>query len=159
MKTPFHFGFIALILCFFGVGGSALARGNDLAQSKNSAQVREVTRPPTSANLSAEELRARLLSTLLRQSSRKLPGKNGCEAQAGRILGDWVATNLSYFEADQANSIRASCEILPGAIQRCSVEFNADSKGESPWSCGFRFRIDRDLKKIDFKTLECIGTC
>lgn len=109
----------------------------------------------------AEDLKFKLMRELFMMGGHKLNSQTGCQdfvKSKQDTVDRFIARNLSYFSPNQANSISAKCE-QSDVHQLCSVEFHADSKGESPWSCGLRFLFDFKLQKIRKGTFECIGTC
>jgi hypothetical protein len=112
-----------------------------------------------------ENLRYQLLDTLLASASRPLPSTGSCdfkgpEKRPGTLtIGRWVAWNLQYMQPGQANSIKASCHPIKGLRATCDLQFNADSQGESPWACGFRFDVKLPSYQLVPATLTCIGTC
>lgn len=113
-----------------------------------------------------QPLRFRLMSELLKVSGKALPRGKHCdfnlndyEKSGPLTIGKWMAWNLSFYQSGPANSIAATCAPAKKAKARCELNFQADSKGESPWSCGFRFDVRLPSHQIDVSTLECTGTC
>lgn len=108
-----------------------------------------------------EKLRFEILSQLISQGGLSLKGKQGCESFAQskqETVGRFMAWSLSFYSKDQANSVEVKCDKRKND-ETCSVNFYADSKGESPWSCGLRFLYKPKKKQIQSSSIECIGTC
>jgi hypothetical protein len=114
--------------------------------------------------------RARILTVLMTHALEPLKGHPHCASftgvQGGKsTVGGFIAWNLAFMERGVDNAVTVRCEPWQdGAYWRrgrslCEVSFNADSKGESPWSCGLRFERDDATNSVDAKTLQCIGTC
>jgi hypothetical protein len=140
-------------------------------QCKSAAEVTAPTTAPTpkispviDAETAAEQTKFKLLLALGKIGTTKLPKDKHCDFNIGKgkqnvSIGEWIAWNLSFFKTDQSNSITATCKPKKKSFQSCTLNFNADSKGESPWSCGFQFVIDGEFQNVDLSTLECTGTC
>lgn len=102
-----------------------------------------------------------LLALLMENARVSLSGKKFCDSfvkSKHETVGKFMAWSLSFYSKDQANSVQSSCEKINGA-EFCTIEFDANSKGESPWSCGLRFQMRPKRKGLQVKTIECIGTC
>ncbi len=119
----------------------------------------------TFAGQAGEKLKLELMNQLMTIGSQKLPKSNGCESftfggKKEITILDFFAWNLQYFSEGKANSITAVCNQskMKSELQ-CELNFNADSRGESPWSCGLRINRERKSKTIRPDTLECIGSC
>ncbi len=109
----------------------------------------------------AEKNREELLNVLLSNPSLSLKGRKFCEtfvANGRGNVGKFISRSLSFFQEGQANSITGQCDSRESKAT-CKVEFLADSKGESPWFCGLKFKLNRKTSKIDPATLECTGSC
>ncbi len=108
-------------------------------------------------------LRARVLQALMAISREPLKGHAHCDfqtqLQGPLTVGSFLAWNLSFFERGVDNSVGVTCEGLSTPTAVCSVSFNADSAGESPWSCGYRFKLKTRSWTVDRASLECTGTC
>lgn len=108
-----------------------------------------------------EGVRYELLRLLIAEGNHSLTNRKFCEkfVQGGQdTVGKFIAWNLSFYSDKQANSLVAACDGKPGT-KLCTITFYADSKGESPWACGLRFKYDSKKSKVDTSTIECIGTC
>lgn len=108
-----------------------------------------------------EKLSYNLLSGLLAKGTTPLKGRAMCETfvNSGQdTVGRFISWSLSFYHRGKDNSISSECKKLKGHSE-CTVNFAADSKGESPWSCGLRFKYNTKKSSIDFKSIECVGTC
>jgi hypothetical protein len=117
-----------------------------------------------STDAPSENLDYDLVVALLRNANKPLPKQKHCDFHiTGKsttpLLGEWIAWNLSFFEDGRANSLGAACRPSKPGVNSCTLDFKADSKGDSPWTCGFKFDYAPKSRKIDFSTLECTGTC
>jgi len=122
--------------------------------SKDSESKKEV--------FNAEEVKFKLINALLK-TDIALPQKKNCDFHTlnytkSPTVSEWIAWNLSFFKSGKSNSIYFKCDSLDQG-SRCDLEFRADFRGESPWLCGFRFKIDKSFREIDLSSLECTGTC
>lgn len=109
----------------------------------------------------SEQKRFRLLRAAFDASNESLRTRLYCESFVQNqqdTVGKFIAWSLSFYGTGQDNSVRTQCEKRKNG-ETCTITFAADSKGESPWSCGLRFKFDSKTMKLDPKTLECIGTC
>lgn len=115
-------------------------------------------------------VRARIITTLMTHSREPLKGHEFCDSFTGldgtkSTVGSFVAWSLAFMEQGVDNSVTVKCEPWKQGApwkrgkSQCDVSFNADSKGESPWSCGLRFEQDDAKKSIDPKSFQCMGTC
>lgn len=108
-------------------------------------------------------LRARVLQALMAISREPLEGHAHCDFQTALpgplTVGSFIAWNLSFLERGVDNSVSVTCDGLSTPTALCSISFNADSAGESPWSCGYRFKLKTRAWTVDRASLECIGTC
>ena len=104
----------------------------------------------------------KLLSQLLAIPSTSLIKLKNCDVHTDVLktptLGEWISWNLSFFEPGKANGITTSCKVVKKQKQ-CQVEFFADSKSDSPLSCGLKFNMDSKTDSLDPSTIECIGPC
>jgi len=73
-------------------------------------------------------------------------------------VGRFMAWSLSFYSPRQDNSIEVHCKKLKNN-EICSLNFNSDTKGESPWSCGLRFLYESEKGIIQDSSFECIGSC
>jgi|JI9StandDraft_2_1071091.scaffolds.fasta_scaffold457601_1 hypothetical protein len=108
-----------------------------------------------------EKLSYNLLSGLLAKGTTPLKGRAMCESfvTGGQdTVGRFISWSLSFYHRGKDNSILSECKELKGQTE-CTVYFAADSKGESPWACGLRFKYNPKKSAIDFKSIECVGTC
>lgn len=111
---------------------------------------------------SRENLKYGLLKSLMLNASSSLKGRKYCDSfvtNGQDTIGKFISWNLSFYEENQSNSVSATCEKANASFESCTVNFYADSKGESPWACGLRFKHEPKTKKIDFQSVECVGTC
>lgn len=109
----------------------------------------------------SEKLHFELINKLIDQGTLSLKGKKGCESFVQfkqDTVGRFMAWSLSFYSRDQANSVDVSCD-KQKTEKTCSVNFSADSKGNSPWSCGLRFLYKMKNRQIQSSSIECIGTC
>ena len=137
------------ILVFFFTGFSFVEAGFSQA-----------TKAPLSQEES-EKLRYELIGRLIEQGNVSLKGKKGCENFVRfkqDSVGRFMAWSLSFYSRDQVNSVEVTCDQQKSG-ELCAVNFYADSKGESPWSCGLRFLYKTKKRQIQSSSIECIGTC
>lgn len=116
----------------------------------------------TEAAPARQTIEHKILSQLLAIPSTSLVKLKNCNVHTDVLktptLGEWISWNLSFFEPGKANGIEASCKVIKKQKQ-CQVEFFADSKSDSPWSCGLRFNMDSKTDSLVPSTIECIGPC
>ncbi len=73
-----------------------------------------------------------------------------------KTIGDWFAWNVTHFEKGGYNELTSTCD--SSKTKTCRVQFDINSKGEKPYSCGIKFNMNKD-QSIDLTTLECYGNC
>ena len=119
------------------------------------------TRKLLSDHQDLEKLKYEMLSTLFKNAATSLKDKTFCEAFSKNgqdTVGKFIAWSLSFYAEEHANHLEAVCEKHLDT-KRCTVNFYADSKNESPWACGLRFLYDSKKSKVDTSSIECVGSC
>lgn len=164
VKFKFKIELLLLILftLFFLHPATSKQKTQNQIQSQTNTELIDKTYDHT--HNQKESLSFKLLASLIRQSVIFLEKKKNCDfsnSKSGEIktVGDWIAWNLSFFHEGQNNSIASSCNVKDNKTSECKLNFHANMKSESPWSCGFQFDIDQKTFHILEDTIVCIGSC